>query len=84
MQQYTELCYCVSYSRTLILESTLGNAVVENTNHMHGVFVPPVLKKASRVFLLQIMQTLLNIPILLVAKASLMEHIVVYQKADVP
>ena len=61
MQQYTELCYCVSYSRTLILESALGNAVVENTNHMHGVFVPPILKKASRVFFLQIIQTLLNI-----------------------
>ena len=41
---------CVSYGRTLQLETALANAVVENTWNFGGLYVPPFLKKGSFVF----------------------------------
>jgi hypothetical protein len=40
--------YCVSYSRTLLLETALANAVVENTQKW--LYVPPFFKKGTFVF----------------------------------
>lgn len=42
--------YCVSYSRTLMMETAIANAVVENTKQFQGLYVPPFLKKATSVF----------------------------------
>ena len=42
--------YCVSYSRTLLLETAIANAVVENTKQFDGLHVPPFLKKGTFVF----------------------------------
>ena len=42
--------YCVSYNRTLLLETALANAVVENTKQFLCLYVPPFLKKGSFVF----------------------------------
>ena len=42
--------YCVSYSRTLLLETAIANAVVENTKQFAGLYVPPFLKKGTFVF----------------------------------
>ena len=42
--------YCVSYSRTLLLETAITNVVVENTNRFDGLYVPPFLKKGPFVF----------------------------------
>ena len=36
-----------SYSRALVLETALANAVVENTKQFQGLYVPPFLKKPS-------------------------------------
>lgn len=41
---------CASYSRALLLETALANAVVENTTHFQGLYVPPLLKKGTFVF----------------------------------
>lgn len=43
--------YCVSYSRTLLLEIAITNAVVENTKKIAWLYVPPFLKKGTFVFL---------------------------------
>src|SRR6218665_3321180 len=42
--------YCVSYGRTLLIETALANAVVENTREFEGLYVPPFLKKGAFVF----------------------------------
>ena len=42
--------YCVPYSRTLLMETALANAVVENTRQFQGLYVPPFLKKDAFVF----------------------------------
>ena len=42
--------YCMSYSRALIMETALANAVVENIKQFHGLYVPPFLKKGTFVF----------------------------------
>ena len=42
--------YCISYNRTLLLETAIANAVVENTKIFDGLYVPPFLKKGSFVF----------------------------------
>ena len=41
---------CASYSRALIMETALPNAVVENTKQFQGLYVPPFLKKGTFVF----------------------------------
>ena len=43
--------HCVSYSRALIMETALANAVVENTKQCQGLYVPPFLKKGTFMFL---------------------------------
>ena len=42
--------YCIPYGRTLLLETALANAVVQNTREFQGLYVPPFLKKGSFVF----------------------------------
>ena len=42
--------YCVSYSRTLMMETALANAVIKNTEQFQGLYVPPFLKKGTFVF----------------------------------
>ena len=42
--------YCISYSRVLMVETALANAVVENTKQFHGIYVPPILKKGKFLF----------------------------------
>ena len=42
--------HCASYSRALIMETALANAVVENTKQFQGLYVPPFLKKGAFVF----------------------------------
>ena len=42
--------YCISYNRTLLLETAIANAVVENTKQFDGLYVPPFLKKGAFVF----------------------------------
>ncbi len=42
--------YCISYNRTLLLETAIANAVVENTKKFDGLYVPPFLKKGTFVF----------------------------------
>ena len=42
--------HCVSYGRTLLIETALANAVVENTRQFQGLYVPPFLKKGAFVF----------------------------------
>lgn len=42
--------YCVPYGRTLLMETALANAVVENTREFQGLYVPPFLKKGAFVF----------------------------------
>jgi len=37
--------FCVSYGWTLLLETAIANAVVENALKFDGVYVPPFLKK---------------------------------------
>ena len=39
--------YCVSYTRTLLLETAIANAVVKNTQKFDGLYVPPFLKKGE-------------------------------------
>lgn len=41
---------CVSYGRSLLLETAIANAVVENTRQFDGLYVPPFLKKGAFVF----------------------------------
>ena len=42
--------YCVSYGRSLLLETSIANAVVENTKKFDGLYVPPFLKNGTFVF----------------------------------
>ncbi len=42
--------YCVSHSRTLLIETALANAVVENTKRFQGLYVPPFIKKGSFIY----------------------------------
>ena len=42
--------YCIPYNRTLLLETSISNAVVENTKEFDGLYVPPFLKKGTFVF----------------------------------
>lgn len=42
--------YCVPYGRTLLMETAIANAVVENTKHFDGMYVPPFIKKGTFVF----------------------------------
>ena len=42
--------YCVPYGRTLLMETALANAVVQNTREFQGLYVPPFLKKGAFVF----------------------------------
>lgn len=42
--------YCVPYSRTMLLETSLANAVVESTRQFQGLYVPPFLKRGTFVF----------------------------------
>jgi len=42
--------YCVSYGLTLLLETAIANAVVENALKFDGVYVSPFLKKGTFVF----------------------------------
>jgi len=42
--------YCVSYSRTLLLETAIANYVVENIKQFDGLYLPPFLKKGTFVF----------------------------------
>ena len=41
---------CVCYTRTLALETSIANAVVENTQRFQGLYVPPFLKKGKFLF----------------------------------
>ena len=41
---------CISYNRTLLMETALANAVVENTRYFQGLYVPPFLKKGAFIF----------------------------------
>ena len=38
------LGYCVPYTRILLLETSITNAVVQNTALFQGLYVPPFLK----------------------------------------
>ena len=42
--------HCASYSRALIMETALVNAVVENTKQCQGLYVPPFFKKGTFIF----------------------------------
>ena len=42
--------HCASYSRALIMETALANAVVENTKQWQGLYVPPFLKNGTFMF----------------------------------
>ena len=42
--------YCVSYSRSLLLETAIANAVVKNTLLFEGLYIPSFLKKGTFVF----------------------------------
>ena len=42
--------HCASYSRALIMETTLVNAVVENIKQCQGLYVPPFFKKGTFIF----------------------------------
>ena len=42
--------HCASYSRALIMETTLANAVVENTKQCKRLYVPPFLKNGTFMF----------------------------------
>lgn len=42
--------YYVPYSHTLLMETALANAVVENTREFEGLYVPSFLKKGAFVF----------------------------------
>ena len=42
--------YCVSYGRSLLLETSIANAVVENTREFNGLYVPPFIKTNIFVF----------------------------------
>ena len=42
--------YCISYLRTLQMETALANAVIESTKKLEGLYVPPFLKKGAFVF----------------------------------
>ena len=42
--------HCVSFSRALIMETALTNAVGENTKQFQGLYVPPFLKMDTFVF----------------------------------
>ena len=42
--------YCVPYGRTPLMETSLANAVVENTREFQGLYVPPFFKKGAFVF----------------------------------
>lgn len=42
--------YCAPYSRTLLMETALANAVVEKTREFQGLYVPPFLNKGAFVF----------------------------------
>src|SRR6218665_2474002 len=42
--------YCGSYGCTLLVETALANAVVENTREFEGLYVPPFLRKGAFVF----------------------------------
>ena len=44
------LGHCASYTRALIMETALANAVVENTKQCQGLYVPPFLKKDTFMF----------------------------------
>ena len=39
--------HCASYSRAVIMETALANAVVENTKQFLGLYMPPFLKKGT-------------------------------------
>ena len=42
--------HCVSHRRALLMETTLANAVVENTKGFQGLYVPPFLKRGGFAF----------------------------------
>ena len=42
--------YCVSYGRTLMMETSLANAIVRNMDEFQGLYVPPFLKRGTFVF----------------------------------
>ena len=42
--------HCASYSRTLIMETALANAVVEKKKQCQGLYVPPFLKNGTFMF----------------------------------
>ena len=43
--------YCISYRRTLLLETAIANAVVEKNNKKFDrIYVPPFLKKGTFIF----------------------------------
>ena len=56
--------HCASYSRALIIETALANAVVENTKQCQGLYVPPFLKNGTFVFFASDTQTLLRAQLL--------------------
>ena len=42
--------YCASYNRTMLFQTAVANAIVENTKQFGGLYVPPFLKKGTFVF----------------------------------
>ena len=50
LELMSSLGYCLSYKRTLMIETALANAVVENTRKFQGLYVPPFLKKGAFIF----------------------------------
>ena len=42
--------YCISYGRTMMIETAIANAVLRNMDATNGVFLPPFLKKDQFVF----------------------------------
>ena len=56
--------YCVPFGRSLLLETVIANAVVENTRQFNGLYVPHFLKKAHLLSLQLTTQTLLRIQLM--------------------
>jgi hypothetical protein len=49
--------YCVPYGRTLLNETSLANAVVQNAREFKGLFVPPFIKMDAFAFFFAVYNT---------------------------
>ena len=71
--------YCIPYGRTLLLETALANAVVQNTREFQGLYVPPFLKKGSFVFFAMVRKQTFQ-RTLLTGKEPCMERLLLYTR----